>query len=125
MQKYLEVNGALPELKAQELFRQIAQAMIVFNREDCVHRDLKPANILLSKDNQIKLADFGLARTFDESQEEKLLNTEVGTPYYKAPEIFKSMPYGANVDLWSLGIILFQMVAGRLPWRATSQFELW
>ena len=67
MQKYLEANGALPELKAQELFRQIAQAMIVFNREDCVHRDLKPANILLNKDNQIKLADFGLARQFDES----------------------------------------------------------
>ena len=64
--------------------------MIVFNREDCVHRDLKPANILLTAGGMIKVADFGLARQFDvgqEGQQESLLNTTVGTPYYKAPEI--------------------------------------
>ena len=71
--KYLELNGPLSELKAQMIFKQIADAMIVFNREDCVHRDLKPANILLTKDGQIKLADFGLARQFDHELEDKLL----------------------------------------------------
>ena len=61
-QDYLKTRGALSEFEAQKFFKQIADAMITLNREDVVHRDLKPANILLSKDNKIKLADFGLAR---------------------------------------------------------------
>jgi len=63
-QEYLRARGALPEFEAQKFFKQIADAMITLNREDVIHRDLKPANILLTADNMIKLADFGLARQF-------------------------------------------------------------
>jgi serine/threonine protein kinase len=65
LKDYLHQRGALPEFEAQKLFKQIADAMILLNREDIIHRDLKPANILLTKDNKAKLADFGLARKFD------------------------------------------------------------
>jgi serine/threonine protein kinase len=95
--------------------------MITLNRQDVVHRDLKPANILLTKDNKIKLADFGLAR---ETTEDALLQTHVGTPYYKAPEIYHQLGYSENVDLWSLGVMLFQMVAGELPFKAMTEVEL-
>ena len=99
--------------------------MIVLNRIDIIHRDLKPANILLTKDNRAKLADFGLARKFDLQQEQdSLLQTQVGTPYYKAPEIYEQKGYSDNVDLWSLGILLFQMVRGDIPFHARSEQEL-
>lgn len=87
-QEYLRTRGALPELEAQKFFKQIADAMVTLNREDIIHRDLKPANILLTKDHKIKLADFGLARKFEPNSEDGLLQTHVGTPYYKAPEIY-------------------------------------
>ena len=122
-QTYLRQRGALPELDAQRFFKQIADAMITLNREDVIHRDLKPANILMTKENKIKLADFGLARKIDTNSEDPLMKTHVGTPYYKAPEIYHQLGYTDNVDLWSLGIMLFQMVAGELPFTATSQEE--
>ena len=94
--------------------------MITLNREDVIHRDLKPANILMTRENKIKLADFGLARKIDTNSEDPLMKTHVGTPYYKAPEIYHQLGYTENVDLWSLGIMLFQMVAGQLPFTAMS-----
>ena len=107
LQEYMRKMGPLPELHAQKLFKQVAEAMITMNREDVIHRDLKPANILLTKDGELRVADFGLARMFQPSDEASLLQTHVGTPYYKAPEIFHNHGYSENVDLWSLGIILF------------------
>jgi serine/threonine protein kinase len=82
-----------------------------------VHRDLKPANILVSK-GTYKIADFGLAKYLqDESQ---LLKTRVGTPFYMAPQILKNERYTSKCDIWSLGIIFYQLLFGTLPWYATS-----
>ena len=77
----------LTEFEAQRIFHQLAQALTCLHVNSIVHRDLKPANVLLSQDNKVKLADFGLARTF--AQGEDLMRTRVGTPYYLAPEILE------------------------------------
>lgn len=74
---------------------------------------MKPENLLLDKDNQIKLVDFGLSNTYKEGQ---TLKTACGSPCYAAPEMIAGEEYhGARVDIWSCGIILFAMVCGYLP----------
>jgi len=88
-----------------------------------VHRDLKPANIMLTSDNIVKLADFGLAKKFN-SDGGDMMQTQYGTPYYQAPEILQGKLYNEKADLWSAGIILFQMLAGEVPFKATSIQEL-
>ena len=90
LQAYLNQRGALSELEAQKFFKQIADAMITLNREDVIHCDLKPANILMTKDEKLKLADFGLARQINtQSQyDEPLVLDNAGTPIYKAPEVY-------------------------------------
>lgn len=88
-----------------------------------VHRDLKPANIMLTNNNEVKLADFGLAKRFT-SNEGNMMQTSYGTPYYQAPEILQGKPYNEKADLWSAGIILFQMLAGQVPFTANSVPEL-
>jgi serine/threonine protein kinase len=74
------------------------------NIQSIVNRYIKPANILVVNGN-LKLADFGLARTFNEAKD--LMHTNVGTPYYQAPEIWSVGKYDEKADLWSLGILLF------------------
>ena len=90
--------------------------------KDVVHRDLKPANILLSADMSVKLGDFGLAKVFDEAG--AMMSTYLGTPYYMAPEILEGKKYDERADLWSVGVILFQMVCGKVPFPAKNPHEL-
>ena len=94
------------EIETQAIFRQFAAAIIHLNQNDFVHRDLKPANIMLTDDDVVKLADFGLAKRYN-SQEDQLMKTTYGTPYYQAPEILDEKEYNEKADLWSAGVILF------------------
>ncbi|KAL9106320.1 MAG: hypothetical protein Q9227_008656 [Pyrenula ochraceoflavens] len=110
---YVTTNGALEENEAVRLFCQIIAGLSYCHRFNICHRDLKPENILLDADGNIKLADFGMAALQPRG---RWLNTSCGSPHYAAPEIISAKPYrGDKVDIWSVGIILYAMLHGSLP----------
>lgn len=107
-------SGPLTDSEAKRLFRQLVEAVAYCHSRGVIHRDLKCENILLSKEKNIKVADFGFARNLSDMS--KLLSTHCGSYAYAAPEILANRPYsGPETDVWSVGIILYAMVAGRLP----------
>ena len=111
--EYVSCYGALPEQDAVRLFRQIIAGLSYCHRFNICHRDLKPENILLDKNNNIKLADFGMAAL---QPDNRWLNTSCGSPHYAAPEIIHGRKYrGDKADIWSVGIILYAMLNGYLP----------
>ncbi len=81
-----------------------------------IHRDLKPDNILVCN-NSLKIGDFGFAKKLTSTS--SLLKTLVGTPAYMAPQILKEERYTYKCDIWSLGVILYEMVVGKIPWLFT------
>ena len=83
-----------------------------------LHRDLKAANIFITGENKIKLGDFGIARVLSSTLSQA--ETLVGTPYYLSPEIIESKPYSFKSDIWSLGILLYEMCALQPPFNASS-----
>ena len=100
-----------------EFFRQIVFTVEYLHSLGICHRDLKPENILLDSCTRIKLADFGFARWVKSS----LTETACGSPHYAAPEIIKGLHYDGKIaDIWSLGVILFALLAGYLPFDDTS-----
>ena len=87
-----------------------------------LHRDLKPGNLFFDKNNNVKLGDFGLCRIL--SAESQYAHTNVGTPYYMSPEQIKESNYDAKTDIWSLGCVLYEIVALKPPFQATNHLAL-
>jgi len=110
---YVMRNRALPEAEAVRLLRQLIAGLAYCHRFNICHRDLKPENILLDADHNIKIADFGMAAMQPDGQ---YLTTSCGSPHYAAPEIVSGKQYHGNTsDIWSVGIILYAMLNGFLP----------
>ncbi|KAA3677940.1 MAP/microtubule affinity-regulating kinase [Paragonimus westermani] len=119
---YLVTNGRMKEKEARARFRQLVSAVEYCHCKKIVHRDLKAENLLLDKDYNIKLADFGFSNFYDG---ENKLDTFCGSPPYAAPELFQGQKYfGPEVDVWSLGVILYTLVSGSLPFDAQHLKEL-
>jgi len=78
-----------------------------------VYRDLKPENVMLDNQGYVKLIDFGIAKKLDKSKSKTF--TMIGTPHYMAPDIIKGHGYGTEVDIWSLGVMIYEFVCGNLP----------
>ena len=86
-----------------------------------IHRDLKPANILMKGDS-CKISDFGFAKSLQD--ENTVMKSIVGTPLYMSPQILKKSKYTTKSDLWSIGLIYYEMLQGWTPWRASNQLQL-
>lgn len=112
--EFINWQGRLREEEAVFYFRQIMSAIQYCHSLNICHRDLKPENILLNSDGQVKIADFGMAALHQSPGHH--LRTACGSPHYAAPELLKQRMYkGESADVWSMGVILFAMLAGRLP----------
>jgi NIMA (never in mitosis gene a)-related kinase len=106
------------ETQILDWFTQICLAIKHMHDRKILHRDLKSGNIFLTKTNTVKLGDFGISRCLDYTLEQ--VQTVTGTPYYLSPEIVSNKPYSFKSDIWSLGVLLYEMCALRMPFNAQS-----
>ena len=108
----------LDEVDAMRFFVQCCLALRHVHQRHILHRDLKPANIFLTMRGVVKLGDFGVAKVLDNTA--GFASTQIGTPYYLSPELCNSERYGVKSDVWSLGCVLYEMLALHPPFEATT-----
>ena len=119
----LKKEGKLPLPRLLSLFRQIAGGLGAAQEMSVVHRDLKPQNILVDASDQVFITDFGLAKGSEHSAMTQT-GAVLGTPYYMSPEQVKGLPADHRSDIFSLGVILYQMATGELPYPGATPYEV-
>lgn len=102
-----------------ECFAQVADAVSYVHSQKMVHRDIKSRNVFLCRTGKALLGDFGLVRLLESTLE--LAHTRVGTPYYLSPEIIRKQPYNYKTDIWSLGVLLYEMAGLQRPFQGTLE----
>ncbi|GMR51068.1 hypothetical protein PMAYCL1PPCAC_21263, partial [Pristionchus mayeri] len=102
-------DSFLPEQEITELMRQMLSAVTYLHRNSVLHRDLKTANVFLTRENNVKIGDFGISRIMGTDTIQKGAETVVGTPYYISPEMCEGKTYNEKSDIWALGCILYEM----------------
>ena len=111
----------MKEKYAKKYMMNLVDGLKYLLQNNIIHRDLKPQNILVTKNGKLKISDFGFARHFNS---EYMLKTMCGTPLYMAPEIMTQSKYTNKADLWSIGIILYEILFARRPYNANSFYNL-
>ncbi|CAH0474562.1 unnamed protein product [Peronospora belbahrii] len=115
-------RGYFPISQVLDWFVQMAMAIKYLHDQRILHRDLKTSNVFLTTDNVVKLGDFGIAKTLDSTLDQA--KTVVGTPYYMSPEVCESKPYSYASDVWSLGCVLYEILALRHAFDAPNILTL-
>src|SRR5205085_10760145 len=119
----LRDRRVMPVDETLDIISQACRGLDHAHRNGVVHRDVKPGNLLLSRDGGVKLADFGIARATDQSSITQV-GSVLGTAAYLAPEQARGEEAGPRADIYSLGVVAYQLLTGRLPYEANSLSEL-
>ena len=101
--------------------KELGEGISYLHSLGIIHRDIKPENILITNKNEVKIIDFGLSKIIGNNEK---TNEAFGTLNYAAPEILLRIPYGKEIDIWALGVLLFYMLSGRYPFIGINEKEL-
>lgn len=117
-------EGPLSPEEAGEILMQIADALQYAHDQHIIHRDIKPSNILIRDDYHVYLADFGLAKSLQDTHEITLSGVLLGTPEYMAPDLAEG-PATVSSDIYALGVLVYQMIVGRVPFVAETPLAVY
>jgi serine/threonine protein kinase len=121
-----EQNGPIHELRAINIFIKILEGIGYIHSKNIIHRDLKPSNIILRSDDSVKLLDFGIAKNHDEDPRLTQVGAGVGgTPMYMSPEHVHGKDIDSSSDIYCLGVTLWQMITGKVPYDNMNQYEIY
>ncbi len=121
LEQYTRHDSLLPFRRIVEIIYKCARALEYASRQGVIHRDIKPANILLSGESDIKISDFGAALTM---AGETTQVSGVGSPAYMSPEQVRELPLTYQTDIFSLGVVMFQLLTGRLPFQGANNYSM-
>ncbi|MBN1807948.1 MAG: protein kinase [Planctomycetes bacterium] len=120
----LDQEGKLPPLEVVHIMQSVSEALAHAHGHGIVHQDIKPQNIMIAQNNEVKLADLGLARFAGEGPDDKGRKVIVGTPHYISPEQGQRLPADARSDIYSLGATMFHLVTGRVPFDGANSLAI-
>ncbi len=120
LRQILKSEGALLPRRAAEIAAETAAALAVAHQHGVYHRDVKPGNIMITTDGAVKVTDFGIARALDDSEELTRTGAVIGTATYFSPEQAQGLPADERSDVYSLGIVLYESLAGKPPFTGDS-----
>ena len=124
LQERLEREGKLPLAEATRVVLDTARALEAAHAQNIVHRDIKPANIMLTREGQVKVMDFGLAKDVAAATQLTMSGHIMGTPHYMSPEQCEAQPLDGRADIYSLGATYYHLMTGKFPYSGDSLFSI-
>ena len=122
LEKYIDKNNLLPLRKILDVAARVAEALDFAHKSEVIHRDIKPANIMLLKNGRVKVTDFGIAKAISSSRTRT--GVILGTPNYMSPEQIMGQKIDARSDIFSLGVLFYQLLTGELPFHGDNLSSL-
>src|SRR5215472_10625051 len=116
-------RGAIPAHESIPLFKQALRGVAAAHRAGIIHRDLKPSNLMITRDDVVKVMDFGIAKRQGVTGATKVSSTSIGSPLYMAPEQILGRPVDSRTDIYALGITLYELLAGQRPFNSRGKAE--